>query len=242
MIERQIDATTGEILWSDSDTAALCAAESAIASGFDSFIEVGSQLLLVRDQRLYRRDYSSFEHYLDARWHISKARAYQIISAGTMSTIGGHDLANERQYRALSALHDPADRSIAVSLAYAAADRLGQRVTAALIEDAVKVVEEIKTTGAVELDATIEAPTAKVVLLHEERAASYIAAANARKEEREGTLSFYLANARCRVIGVDGRRVILELDSDTQASDIKAAWLGARAVGLVLRLVGRNAL
>lgn len=78
-----IDTRTGEIVESLSaaENDALADAEATIETGLKTFVEVGQALSLIRDSRLYRADYATFEAYCGARWHLSRPRAYQLIEA-----------------------------------------------------------------------------------------------------------------------------------------------------------------
>jgi hypothetical protein len=82
--------------------------EGTIYKGLNTFFEVGKALIEIRNRKLYRADYRTFEHYCRERWNISRPRAYQLIDAANvvdgLSTHGSQILpANERQARALKA-------------------------------------------------------------------------------------------------------------------------------------------
>jgi hypothetical protein len=82
--------------------------ERIIAQGINTFIEVGRALLAIREQRLYRQAYGTFEEYLRRRWDLSRPRAYQLIDAAqvvdTVSTIVDIVPMNEAQARPLASL------------------------------------------------------------------------------------------------------------------------------------------
>jgi hypothetical protein len=59
----------------------LSALEKRIERGLQTFKEVGAALMEVRDSRLYREDWPSFEAYCQARWQMERQRAYQLIGA-----------------------------------------------------------------------------------------------------------------------------------------------------------------
>lgn len=59
----------------------LVALEKRIERGMQTFKEVGAALMEVRDSRLYREEWPSFEAYCQARWGIERQRAYQLIGA-----------------------------------------------------------------------------------------------------------------------------------------------------------------
>jgi len=56
--------------------------EAVIERGLQSFIEVGTALWKIREQRLYREQgHATFEEYCDKRWKIRRAHAYRLIDA-----------------------------------------------------------------------------------------------------------------------------------------------------------------
>ena len=57
----------------------LCEAEATVERLFDQWVQVGEALTLIRDERLYREKYKSFEEYCEARWSFGYRRANQLI-------------------------------------------------------------------------------------------------------------------------------------------------------------------
>jgi hypothetical protein len=82
--------------------------ERIIAQGFKTFVEVGQALVAIRDQRLYRQDYGTFEDYLRQRWDLSRPYAYQLIDASVtvqnLSATADILPANEAQARPLTSV------------------------------------------------------------------------------------------------------------------------------------------
>ncbi|MEU4823116.1 hypothetical protein AB0H37_14695 [Actinomadura sp. NPDC023710] len=72
---------------------------------------VGNALLRIRDGRLYRADFGTFEEYCRERWGFSDSRARQLIGAAqtvtTVTVAGLPAPANEGQARALTAVPEP---------------------------------------------------------------------------------------------------------------------------------------
>jgi hypothetical protein len=58
--------------------------EHIIRKGLDTFVEVGTALLIIRDQRLYRSTHKSFEAYLGDKWEITARQANRLIGAGSV--------------------------------------------------------------------------------------------------------------------------------------------------------------
>lgn len=55
--------------------------ELVIKQGLGTFIEVGQALSNIREKRLYRIEFGTFEEYCQVKWSIKKSTAYQLISA-----------------------------------------------------------------------------------------------------------------------------------------------------------------
>ena len=59
----------------------LTALESTIERGLQTFVDVGTALLEIRDNRLYRQTFGTFEEYCRDRWGLKQSRAYQLMDA-----------------------------------------------------------------------------------------------------------------------------------------------------------------
>jgi len=83
--------------------------EAVIERGLKTFVEVGSALMDIRDARLYRNGYATFEDYCQQRWNMSRPRAYQLIEAsetvkGLSTNVDTPTPTTESQARELSGL------------------------------------------------------------------------------------------------------------------------------------------
>lgn len=94
-----------------SESTALAEHEAVIERGIRTFYEVGTALADIRDRKLYRADYGTFEEYARLRWNMSRTRAYELMSASeVVSAIADTEMlapANEGQARALSRVPEP---------------------------------------------------------------------------------------------------------------------------------------
>jgi hypothetical protein len=90
--------------------------EQIIAQGFQTFVDVAHALMAIREQRLYRQSYATFEEYLRQRWDLSRPRAYQLIDAAqvvdAVSTMVDIVPVNERQARPLASLPAEQQREV----------------------------------------------------------------------------------------------------------------------------------
>jgi hypothetical protein len=55
--------------------------ERTIARGKQRLVKMGLALGVIRDLRLYRRDYGSFDEYCRAKWGGGRQRVYRLIKA-----------------------------------------------------------------------------------------------------------------------------------------------------------------
>ena len=130
-----MSALTVALTVTESDRLAEC--EATIERGFRTFAEVGSALLEIRDSRLYRSEFGTFEDYCQTRWGMDRRNANRTIEAAiVVGELGSIDpkLAptNVGQARELVGL--PAETAAAVMTA--AVDATGGKPTAAAIREA----------------------------------------------------------------------------------------------------------
>lgn len=90
------------------ETSRLQILESVIEKGKQTFIEVGKALLEIRETRLYRINYLTFETYCRERWNWGHSRVNQLMDAAEISTVV--EVQNERQARELTPLRDEPEK------------------------------------------------------------------------------------------------------------------------------------
>lgn len=81
--------------------------ERTIERGLQTFYDVGAALAAIREERLYRAHYATFEEYCQQRWGMTRMRANHLIAAAEVMNNVNHGLqtpANERQARPLASL------------------------------------------------------------------------------------------------------------------------------------------
>ncbi len=71
---------------SDDEYALLNNCEARIERGLETFIDVGNALMVVKERRLYRAQYATFEDYLRQKWHFARSRGYQIMDAAQVAS------------------------------------------------------------------------------------------------------------------------------------------------------------
>ena len=110
--------------------------EIILAKGLLTFVDVGNALLEIRDSRLYREKFDTFEDYCRQRWRMTKSRANQLVAAvevaGNLTTTVAIAPTSERQIRPLAKLEPGQQRD-----AWTIATELNSNPTAAQVQEAV---------------------------------------------------------------------------------------------------------
>ena len=75
--------------------------ELVIDDGLKGFISVGNALAKIRDEKLYRENYDSFESYIKTRWQMNRDYAYKLM-AGSEIAVRVDGVNNEFQARELN--------------------------------------------------------------------------------------------------------------------------------------------
>lgn len=138
MIETVIDmrpATATEL--TTIERAELGRYEAVIKRGLDTFFEVGNALAKIRDGKLYRGEYSTFDEYCRGRWDFTDRRARMLIdAAGVVENLATGTIVpvNEAQARPLTKLEPDQQRE---AWAEAVESAPNGKVTAAHVEKAV---------------------------------------------------------------------------------------------------------
>jgi hypothetical protein len=80
--------------------------ETQIENGLKTFLQVGLALKEIRDLKLYREDFGTFEKYVASRWEHDRRWAYRLIEAADISKCVQLDTKpnTESQYRELAKL------------------------------------------------------------------------------------------------------------------------------------------
>ncbi|WP_018504901.1 hypothetical protein [Parafrankia discariae] len=126
----------------DTERQDLALAEAAIDSLRVAFWVAGKALQLIRDARLYRGTHDTFEDYVTERWDMQTSQAYRLIQAWPLaerlSPMG--DKINERQVRGLLPIASRHGQDAAVAVYQTVAETEGLRVTAAVLDEVVRVL------------------------------------------------------------------------------------------------------
>jgi hypothetical protein len=105
--------------------------ETIIRVGLDTFVKVGRALAEIRDSRLYRGSFATFEEYCEITWNMAARTAHQTIaSANVVHDLGDCIVLPERESVARQLVGLPADEAKRVWLEAIANN---SKVTAALL-------------------------------------------------------------------------------------------------------------
>lgn len=134
--------TVQETAVTDAERGRLAECEAVIERGLKTFVDVGNALLEIRDSRLYRAEFGTFEDYCRQRWNLSKPYATQMIQAaevvGNLVAIATVLPANEAQARPLTSL-PPEQQREAWQYVVESAPPTG--ITAAQVLEAAKLIQ-----------------------------------------------------------------------------------------------------
>lgn len=130
--------------------------ERLIEKKLKSFLEVGAALMEIREEKLYRAQYPTFETYCAERWGFTSVRARQLMLAVKVDAGVSVDLPSEAVARALHRYPEPLHETI-VLIAKAQADLLGKSITSSMITSIGDVLTQAAVTGAVSLDGETSA-------------------------------------------------------------------------------------
>lgn len=179
----------------------------------------------IRDRRLYREEFKTFEAFCQAilekpRQEINaQIRVYETRQVlEEISSKIEHDSWAE----ALNSLPDPLDKKAAILIAYDAAPKAiaSGRPTAALIEESVATVKEIKATaGKVDLgNGRMSAATASVVIKHNQRVKDAIQDSQEKRGTSTGTVILIAKHEPCRIVAASAKRYRITFEFDDYAT------------------------
>ncbi len=124
------------------------ACKEQITSGLQQCFDTGLALIEIKEHRLYREDFDSFEDFCQQTYQIGRAYAYRLIESAEikMSPIGDK-ITNERQARAIAKV-PAADRESILTLA-------GQngRISSESISKALQINKKVSPMGDTRHDA-----------------------------------------------------------------------------------------
>ena len=94
-MDASFGGTLGQMeLLTDAERANLFACETVIESGWQTFVQVGLSFAQIRDERLYKEEYHTFEAYCRAKWEYGRNYVNRLISAAQVFT---HLVTNSHQ-------------------------------------------------------------------------------------------------------------------------------------------------
>jgi len=102
-------------LWTEEDQLQLDHHEQVIENGLQALVDTAMSLRYIRDNRLYRNNYTTFEEYCFDRWGRKRRWADRMISAALVveslnESPGTQMPKTEKQLRPLTKLDDPKDQ------------------------------------------------------------------------------------------------------------------------------------
>lgn len=109
------DAVTERMALTMDESTRLITLESVITRGKAIFLEVGEALREIRDTKLYKAEYKTFETYCTGKWGFARQHAYRLINVAEIAKCHPR-VTTERAARELKTV-DEADREIVLDYA-----------------------------------------------------------------------------------------------------------------------------
>jgi hypothetical protein len=112
--------------------------EVVIKQGLKTFIEVGEALFIIRDKRLYRREFNTFEDYCQEKWSMPRRHVNRMIAASetiiNLGPMGPILPESERQVRPLTSLEPEIQKEVWKEVI----ETHGKNITAAKVQEIVE--------------------------------------------------------------------------------------------------------
>lgn len=119
-----------------SERTQLESCENTIKNHFESFAEAGKALRTIRDSRLYREHFLTFEDYCRSKWEMSKTQANRLIASfrvtEVVGSVSGPAPTSESQIRPLTMLKEATQKKVWQQVT-AQAKKEGAPITAKLV-------------------------------------------------------------------------------------------------------------
>ena len=123
--------------------------EKIVDDGLHTFLDVGNALREIRDSKLYREKWTTFEGYVEDRYDMKRAHAYRLIEAvetkdkvEKMSPIGDK-ITNEAQLRELAKVPEEAIQAV-LDKVVEDSQETGEPITAKGIKQAAESIADDK--------------------------------------------------------------------------------------------------
>jgi hypothetical protein len=142
--------------------------EKVIEQGLHTFYDVGNALTEIRESRLYRMEYATFDDYCRERWRMSKTHANRLIESSAVVanlTPIGVIPGSESQARELAPLAPEVQRAVwQIAIKTAPTNKQGEpTVTAAHIKAVADVLTDVVKTGGMDDGSGVIKPLGQLI-------------------------------------------------------------------------------
>ena len=184
--------------------------EVVIKQGLKTFVEVGQALMLIRDKRLYRVEYGTFEAYCQDKWQLGRRYVNQIVSAsevvGNLGAMAPKPQ-NERQTRPLTKLEPELQAEAWQQVVEQHGEKVTQKKVQEVVKEFVSVNQELKQAKKEPMSAMTEQEIlAKAKEIRERKKEEKVEAIKERRKVIEETLEkkqLEVGEKRYRIIYAD---------------------------------------
>ena len=120
-----------------SESAQLARCEAVVESGLRTFVDVGEALMEIRDRRLWRDGFDSFEDYCRERWGFSRKYAHLIVAEAEVNQLVDHPIRQSTARELVPLKNEPEKLREAWVEANDRAEQNGRKVTAEIVREVV---------------------------------------------------------------------------------------------------------
>lgn len=192
--------------------------EVVIKQGLQTFVEVGHALMLIRDKRLYRAEFGTFEDYCNDKWQLTRRHVNRLVgSSQVINNLGprGPKPQYEKHARPLTKL-EPELQSKAWNETI---NRHGDNITASKVEQVVNefkpLNEELKTA---KKEPMFAASSPEELLKKAKQVAKERAAEKRKKIDAKGSTPVIPEEDRLLIEKIDkGETVVLNMNTNFHA-------------------------
>ena len=193
--------------------------EVVIKQGLQTFVEVGQALMLIRDKRLYRAEFGTFENYCNDKWQLQRRHVYRLIDSSEVVKNVSHGTQiqpkNERQARPLTKIEPELQKEVWNETVNRHGDNITQKKVEQVVNEFKPLNEELKTA---KKEPMFAASSPEELLKKAKQVAKERAAEKRKKIDAKGSTPVIPEEDRLLIEKIDkGETVVLNMNTNFHA-------------------------
>lgn len=194
--------------------------EVVIKQGLKTFVEVGQALMLIREKKLYRAEFGTFEDYCQDKWQLKKSQTYRLIdAANVVENIklppGGKLPQTEKHARPLTKLEPELQAEAWQKVVKEHGDKITHNKVEEVVKEFVPINNELKQA---KKEPMFAAETPEELLKKAKEVAKQRAAEKREKIYKKGSTPNVPAEDKALIERIDkGETVVLNMNTNFHA-------------------------